>query len=129
MNYNTTSGSFVRLPSHRDWWRPPQYALLAGSHRASNARSALADTSAHWFRFGGAASDYPDYRVNGSNITGTTADFGSTNSNSTQPIRLFGHGGATSHASCSLAHVAIFAGKLSDANCALIEAAAATDGW
>jgi hypothetical protein len=120
MNYNTTSGSFVRT-------------VTSAGANARRRTGATELANSNWnsvvFRFGGAASDYPDYRVNGSNITGTTADFGSTNSNSTQPIRLFGHGGATSHASCSLAHVAIFAGKLSDANCALIEAAAATDGW
>lgn len=100
---------------------------------AARSRFATALSTSGWslvfIRFSGSATGFPAIRVDGVNQTGTTADSGTAQSNSTQTLKLFGHGGSSSHAQCALAHVAIFAGQLSDGDCATIESAAAIDGW
>lgn len=80
-------------------------------------------------RFSSSATGFPTARSQGANVTGTTTGSGSGNANSSQPIRLFSHGGITGPFEGSLAHVAIFAGQLSDLQCAAIETAATSDGW
>jgi hypothetical protein len=80
-------------------------------------------------RFGGAATDFPADRSSGVNRVGSTDGTGSGNANSTQTVKLFGTDGVTNRFLGAMAHVAIFAGQLSDGNCATLEAAATSDGW
>lgn len=80
-------------------------------------------------RFSGSATTHPSARRDGSNLAGTQDGSGSGWNNSTQTVKFFGHDGGTGRFLGSLAHIAIFAGELSDGQCATLEAAAATDGW
>jgi hypothetical protein len=80
-------------------------------------------------RFSGSATGFHTLRRAGVNQTMSNDGTGTAWANSTQSLKLFGHNGSVGRFDGSLAHVAIFAGQLSDADCATIESAVTADGW
>lgn len=80
-------------------------------------------------RFDG-ANGTPTVRINGLNSYGTNAGTGTIVANGVEAFKLFGAGtSGANHASVSMAHVAVFDGQFSDAQCKTIEDAATSAGW
>lgn len=87
-------------------------------------------TWSHLFvRFSGSATGFHGVRLNGTNLTMSNSGSGTATSNSAAAVSLFSRESAAEIGQGSLAHVAIFAGNLSDGDCGTLESAATTDGW
>lgn len=97
---------------------------------ATNAAGVTANTWALIIaRFSGSLTGYPDLRINGTTPAQTQTGSGTAAGDGAGRLQIARSQSGTLRMVGGMAHLAIFAGQLSNGDCATIESAAHTEGW
>ncbi len=97
---------------------------------ATNAAGVTANTWALIIaRFSGSLTGFPDLRINGTTPAQTQSGSGTAAGDGAGKLQIARSQSATGRMVGGMAHLAIFAGQLSNGDCGTIEAAAHTEGW